>query len=469
MIDYSVQLEAFEDSQIRLPSVLKKRLYAHRDANRDRLIARLPKSIAGLKLDENNFKPQGSVAIDTIIQTIFTEEEYDIDIGVVVPAGQLVEAGRTLSVGDVRERLRKALEDGRFKRQPVLMTNCARVFYADEDAEKHHVDVPIYRKRTTAEGSTVRELAGESGWIESNPTQVSTWFRDEIARRNNAVPDSGGQLRQLVRLLKRFARSRKEWLDLLPNGMKLTMLAVECAPAFDRLDIAFRNLLEAIGMRLATNCEILNLAHEDKPPITRTKNDPNVLQLKGKVSAALDRLRTLDAPATGGAAETRQAWEWILQPGDFFSSVEKAISRTDSVAVVAEEVELDTDVPWRQPLPWPERLAYQAGVKGQKKGRNGGWYGFASGEKLDKSESLRFVPSTSAPTPHEFYWQVVNTGSEAGTAKCLRGEILEPSDNRADGIREESTGYTGRHWVECFVVRGGVCVARSGPFVVAVR
>lgn len=38
--------------------------------------------------------------------------------------------------------------------------------------------------------------------------------------------------------------------------------------------------------------------------------------------------------------------------------------------------------------------------------------------------------------------------------------------NKSGTVREEKTKYTGTHWVECFVVKENVCVARSGEFVV---
>lgn len=94
-------------------------------------------------------------------------------------------------------------------------------------------------------------------------------------------------MRRLVQLLKRFCRSRKIW-DL-PNGMKLTMLVSECQAAYSsRLDVAFRNLLKNLKTRLEYSKVILNLAHPDKSPITRTSTDDNVCQLLAKTKEALE-------------------------------------------------------------------------------------------------------------------------------------------------------------------------------------
>ena len=51
-----------------------------------------------------------------------------------------------LTATEVKEKVREALKDQRFNRQPKIYSNCVRMFYADEDEEKHHVDFPIYRR-----------------------------------------------------------------------------------------------------------------------------------------------------------------------------------------------------------------------------------------------------------------------------------------------------------------------------------
>ena len=67
-------------------------------------MSRLPVLIKGVTLNEGDFKPQGSSAMGTIIQTRFSAEEYDIDDGVVLWKHQLKdEQGVELSAAQVRE------------------------------------------------------------------------------------------------------------------------------------------------------------------------------------------------------------------------------------------------------------------------------------------------------------------------------------------------------------------------------
>lgn len=83
---------------------------------------------------------------------------------------------------------------------------------------------------------------------------------------------------------------------------------------------------------------------------------------------------------------------------------------------------------------------------------------------LLKGVGLVFEAETDVPKPYTVHWQVVNTGEEAVRAGQLRGNFYE--SGRTGRSRTEGTKYTGMHWVECFIVKDNVCVARSGEFVV---
>ena len=269
-------------------------------------------------MSESSFKPQGSMANDTIIQTVFVKEEYDIDDGLVLSREELVdEEENELSAYEVRGHVLESLKDKRFAKQPTQVHNCVRVFYKEEDEEKHHVDFPVYRRFKDGDGNMVRELASGDGWVKSDPTQVNQWFLDEVVRLNNEVDGWGTQFRCLVQLMKRFARSRRDW-DL-PNGMKLTMLVHECLPSYnERIDKVFRLLLEEILDRLRLNKVIRNLAHPDKPKLTRTCADGNVVELEEKVNEAVGKLEELDDEENQNRISARNAWDWIFKSKGFF-------------------------------------------------------------------------------------------------------------------------------------------------------
>lgn len=81
---------------------------------------------------------------------------------------------------------------------------------------------------------------------------------------------------------------------------------------------------------------------------------------------------------------------------------------------------------------------------------------------LPKETWIRFVADTNITSPFEVYWQVVNTGQEAREKQKLRGNL------EAGGLtREEVTGYRGKHFVLCHVVKNGERTT-SNPFYINV-
>ena len=335
MCDYTYQLDKFYEKRIKLPTDMRDMLLNHRTANANRLIARLAELHPKVRIGAANFQSQGSFAMDTVLQTRFTKEEYDIDYGVVIRRSQLVnEDGSEMTGDEARELVREALRDKRFNRQPKVMSNCVRVFYADEDDYAHHVDIPVYREFENNQGKTVMELAGENGWTISNPTRVNVWLEDLVEEKNKASAGSGSQMRRMIKWLKRFCRSRNADTDSdwdLPNGMKLTMLVQECFLARARDDVAFYDTLVSMKTRLAWNRVILNLADESliKPALTKTFSDQNVLNLHDRIEEAIGALAVLHSShcsevsgglARGGGSTARGrklakdvAWEGLVK------------------------------------------------------------------------------------------------------------------------------------------------------------
>jgi len=88
---------------------------------------------------------------------------------------------------------------------------------------------------------------------------------------------------------------------------------------------------------------------------------------------------------------------------------------------------------------------------------------------LPKNIYLNFYAKTNIEPPYDVYWQVVNTGTQAKQAGQLRGEIKLSRINE-NGIpkQTERTGYSGTHYIECFIVKDNICVARSGVFFVPI-
>lgn len=67
-----------------------------------------------------------------------------------------------------------------------------------------------------------------------------------------------------------------------------------------------------------------NLAHSDKPVLTRTAADPNVVDLQARLGESLDQLATLDGAESNDADSARSIWNWIFKSADFFADFDAA-------------------------------------------------------------------------------------------------------------------------------------------------
>ena len=93
-----------------------------------------------------------------------------------------------------------------------------------------------------------------------------------------------------------------------------------------------------------------------------------------------------------------------------------------------------------------------------------GWRQFKLRDYLSKSIPLSknrqldfFVSETDCLKPFEVYWKVRNVGSEAIRRNMIRGNII-----RENGFHhKENTDFSGLHYVECFLIKNNVCVARD--------
>ncbi|QOJ00845.1 MAG: nucleotidyltransferase [Phycisphaeraceae bacterium] len=125
----------------------------------------------------------------------------------------------------------------------------------------------------------------------------------------------------------------------------------------------------------------------------------------------------------------------------------------------------------RPPL-WPVNLTHRVDVSGSV--RRSMYSAKAlwplTDRPVPKNYAIRFEASTSVSPPYDVKWQVVNTGAEATNAGPgqLRGGF-DDGENTNGRVRWEGTAFRGTHWIEAFVIKNGVCVARSGHVHVKVR
>ena len=87
---------------------------------------------------------------------------------------------------------------------------------------------------------------------------------------------------------------------------------------------------------------------------------------------------------------------------------------------------------------------------------------------IEKHCDIIYTAKYNSCRKHSIVWQIVNTGNEALFSRCLRGGF--EVSNIGENSRKESTSYTGKHYVQCYVIdKRGNCVARSKEFFINVK
>jgi hypothetical protein len=71
---------------------------------------------------------------------------------------------------------------------------------------------------------------------------------------------------------------------------------------------------------------------------------------------------------------------------------------------------------------------------------------------------LFYIDKIDVQPPYEVKWKVKNQGKLAKERNHLRGQILDDSGKHE---RQESSNFAGAHYVECFIIKDNVCIARD--------
>lgn len=310
----SEAINDFYRDEVRLTEDEKQVLRDRADAN----YARLKKGLRemGAPQPVERIK-QGSYAMHTLVYHPINgvgEKRYDLDQGVAFDKEDLIGArGAELTPLEVRKMVCAALQDEAFSRPPEVRQNCVRVFYKDGI----QIDIPCYRVTTNWAGSQVYELAGPD-WKMSNPKAVTDWFNVAVTAKS---PDStnGRQMRRVVRLIKKWCKSRKSWN--MPSGLIISKLVDEVYAQYasdGRDDLALLDVLQAISNRLAWNKDV------EHPVISggliSKGKEAAIRELKSKIDEYLPSLQMVLDNAEMDE-EAMAGWDTFFNT-DYFGEIE---------------------------------------------------------------------------------------------------------------------------------------------------
>lgn len=446
MYDLSSKFNTFYTSYVVLSQDEQNNLHNKKDLN----IQRLKDGLKEYNIENNTSYTiaetcvQGSVAMSTVVQN--EDGDYDIDVAVVFDKSVLGDKGAQATRNLVANALKRKTKQ--FNAEPEVKTSCVRIKYEDG----YHIDFAVYRRHYDSENECwIYEHAG-SDWSVRELKGLTEWFKSQ----NN---DSHGKLRKVIRLSKMFCKSRKSWKNM-PSGLLQTVLCDEkLQQSYERIDELFYYTMQEIVNRLETSTSVEAPVDDGRDLTPRDIDCKRMTNWKNRLKSKLEDLKVLfNEECTKDDAI--QAWYGFFNHDYWGGQV--LVEKNYAVASVSKSVCSFFDGEQYIEEMYPVRLAYQCDVSCKVSGD--GWRPKLIGEFL--SMSRHYLPHkfeircemeyTNCPWPYKILWKVKNVGPEAQRKNLIRGKIKECGRTIV-----EHTSFFGNHYIECYIVKDGVCVSRK--------
>lgn len=434
MYDLSDELMTFYNNHVKLPQNKIDELFEKKDINIERLKSGLSKyneeNNTDYHLEETYV--QGSVGMHTVTQS--EEDDYDIDVGILINEEKIDEIGS----GKIKNVILNAFEkiDVSFNTPPERLTNCIRFTYASG----YQIDFAVYRNAENP------EHAG-SEWRERNPEAIQGWFDLQKLLKGEYLPI-------IIQLLKMFNNSRNGWK--MPGGLITTILVEESlATGYTRIDEILYYTLKNIIDRLNKDEDVKSPVFPYKSILYNEKDRNKIEVFKNRLISYLEKLEAL-TKLDCSRLEALEAW------GKFFNHTywDKLYSEEEQNKYGSEKEASSKEEYIHEKYPVTLKYAVKIDANvGMDGFRNTPLQDFINRfSHIPKSKTIDFyLINTDTPKPYDVYWKVRNVGPEAYKRDMIRGQIINKNMTR---FTETST-FKGPHFVECYIIKDGICVAKT--------
>lgn len=322
------------------------------------------------------------------------------------------------------------------------------------DLANFHIDVvPLVKGQ---EGTLYIGSKDEGTWQRTNPKAHITWS----SQINN---DFELNFKPLVKLLKWWRRENCPESAKYPKGITLERMIADNLPELglpieERVMQAMANLSSAYSADL----ELKKIPYIEDPVLTG--NDLaasySFSDFKEFISKLEEHLELLAEEGTGNST-----WKKVL--GSNFPSG-NAPSNHALLSSRSAKQSLALSVSHKKPLEYPILSPKpNATIVARVTLPTGESYTLENdGGAIPKGSVILYKLLCAPVEGATVKWRVTNTGEEAMRV-CPRGGFEKPNVGKKS--RREETAYTGKHYVECFVIKGSVCVRWAKPFFINVE
>ena len=289
-------------------------------------------------------------------------------------------------------------------------------------------------------------------WTVTDPKGHKSWSTD-VNKENNS------EYKPLVKIFKWWRRVNCPEGTKYPKGITLEKIIADNLgdSSLSTEDFLIGTMQNIISAYKEDYSDQGNNPFIDDPSEKISGNDLLSGYSADDFSAFIDKLDE-HAGLLNNEGTTNATWRKIL--GTQFPN-----SSLEANALASSNLQMCVNAPHRQRPIWAMQRGGAAFISACVTDSSGFSIEYTNnGAPLEKGCSLRFRAITGVKKPYKVMWQIVNTGFEAKNAGSLRGNF-EMSDDGFNGKRE-STLYSGSHSVQCFIIKSGICVAKSKEFVV---
>ncbi len=392
--------------------------------------------------------PQGSFRQETIIKPLDSDMDFDVDLLVEMqvvedwePEDYLIKLSEEFKATDRY----KDLVDTRGKER------CVTIDYEND----FHIDVVPSIKV----GGSCYIMNKATNQLE--PTDgdgYAEWF----AMQNTFTGNK--HLTKVTRLLKYIRDDRGKFET---KSILLTTLLGNQVYSTDQQNIQYPDLATSF-VTLISRLNAVLQANPTMPtvsnPVLSTENFNRkwTADKYSKFRDAIHEIAVVSTDAYNETDETESLKKWQKVFGDGFvipPNDDTEITEQESLAISLGNYS------HRQIPTWPKNIQ---GTVEITKCHVGGRMNMAISSNAwpipNGCDLNYFAEANGISGLYEVWWQVVNTGDHAGDENCLRGNFEAPKDPSNPLQQRESSSYTGKHWIQCFIVKNGYLVAESKPF-----
>ena len=426
--------------------------------------------------------PQGSMKLGTVVKPLL-RDDYDVDMVCL-----LEENANFYTPGQVKQLVGDRLKENSNYRRMLQPEGkrCWTLEYAD--SLNFHMDIrPSIPNGPEAIKATHKEN-GYYSFIKTNPHGYAEWFKKRMHKSTSydirgsieTLPDFPRKtpLQKVIQLLKRhrdvmFLNNQ----DVSPASIIITTITAKIYN--HETDIL--TLFEKVLKELPLHIENRNDTYWVPNPVNPGENFADKWKTEKKKQSAFwdwykkinfDYKTLLESKTKNDLLNNLYSMfgQKIVDLannnlGGFDAIVPASLKEQNPPINYAVSQALS--VPHRKKAPW--KLPSWNIVKIEATARNNYLIKtITSGDLLDKGLDLTFKAVHGIQSPYTVQWQITNTGYEAQIEKGLRGDFYD-SDEGYTKIRTEKTQYTGIHYIQCFIIKKGKCVAKSREFIVHIK